>query len=446
MSHQYFLAFLAFLLVLLNGFFVAAEFSLVKLRSTKVRAMAKKHGWRGRLLAKVHGRLDAYLSACQLGITLASLGLGWVGEPAFASILEPLLTNIGIINPTLVHTIAFLIAFFTISYLHIVLGELVPKTLAIRTAQTVGLWTAPPLYGFYWLMFPIIWLLNQSANGVIKGLHLNLNAQQDANYSTDEIKLILRSSRPNQQFTADEWRVLAQAVDFRELDVADLMHPISEMISFKASDTFETHMRKVNAHRYTRLPFILEDGSVVGIVHIKDILIAFGKDKHFTDIKSLVRNVEIVRPDTPVTTLFRKLKNGAPHFALVAYPNMPPIGFLTLDDLMSSFVGDIRDEFRKSHTKWTKLDDGSLLGKGTLSLHTLERTLGIDIESEEADTVAGLILETLGELPKKGQRIIFDQFSVVVKKMSGPKVSLVRVFPTPSTTQETTSPHHDSQH
>lgn len=441
MSHHYLFLFLALLLVLLNGFFVAAEFSLVKLRSTKVRAIAKQHGWRGQLLAKVHGSLDAYLSACQLGITLASLGLGWVGEPAFAALLEPLFSFFGMINPALIHTVAFLIAFFTISYLHIVLGELVPKTLAIRSSATIGLWTAPALYGFYWVMFPAIWLLNQSANFVIKLLNLGGNTQHDTSYSTEEIKLILRSSRPNQQFSVDEWRVLAQAIDFRELDIADLMHPISEGIGFKAQEPFEAHMRTINDHRYTRYPFMAENGAVIGIVHIKDILIQLGKDRSFNDMKSLVRPAEVVSPEEPATTLFRKLKSGAPHFALVAYKGMPPIGFITLDDLLSALVGDIRDEFRKSHTKWTKLDDGSLLGKGTLSLHTLERTLGIDIESEEADTVAGLILEQLTAIPKRGQRVNFEQFDIVVKKMAGPKIMLVRVFPKVPIPQRTSSHH-----
>lgn len=429
MTQHYFFIFLALLLVLLNGFFVAAEFSLVKLRSTRVRTIAKNRGWRGRLLAKVHLDLDAYLSACQLGITLASLGLGWIGEPAFAAILEPFLAHIGVMNPTMVHTIAFIFAFFTISYLHIVLGELVPKTLAIRTSEKIGLWTAPLLYGFYWFMFPAIWILNQSANLVIRTFNLNPNGYQDVQYNAEEIKLILRSSRPTQQFSIDEWRVLAQAVDFRELDIADLMQPINEMISLKDTDGFSTQMRTINTHRYSRYPYRLEDDSIVGVVHVKDILLSLGKDKHFTDIKSLVRTVETVRPDTPVTNLFRKLKTGATHFAIVGYDKNPPIGFLTIDDLLSALVGDIRDEFRKSNTKWTKLDDGSLLGKGTLSLHTLERSIGIDIESDDADTVAGLILWKLKDIPKKGQRIEFDLFSVVVKKMSGPKISLVRVYP-----------------
>ncbi|MDD2801963.1 MAG: CNNM domain-containing protein, partial [Methylococcales bacterium] len=185
---------IALLLVVLNGFFVGAEFGLVKLRQTRIHAIAKTYGWRGRILEKVHGKLDAYLSACQLGITLASLGLGWVGEPAFASILEPLFVRVGITTPELIHSVSFAFAFSVISFLHIVVGELAPKSLAIRNPEKIGLMSAVPLYGFYWLMYPAIWLLNSSANLVLRVMGLGQGHGHDIHYSADELKHILRSS------------------------------------------------------------------------------------------------------------------------------------------------------------------------------------------------------------------------------------------------------------
>lgn len=429
MSGNFLLVFIAFLLVLLNGFFVAAEFGLVKLRATRVRTIAKTLGWRGRMLAKVHHNLETYLSACQLGITLASLGLGWVGEPAFAALIEPMLINIGVTSLKLIHGIAFAFAFFTISYLHIVIGELVPKSLAIRMSERVGLWTAPALYFFYWLMFPAIWMLNHSANTVISALKLKTKAGHESHYSTEELKLILRSSRPSDEFSAAEWNLLAQAIDFRELEVSDLMHPFNEAIALFEEDSFETSMNRVVDHRYSRYPIINKDGNVTGIVHIKDIFVALRKDNTFNDIHALASSVQLVSPDANATELFRKLQKGAPHFTVVGYKNQPPIGFVTLDNLLSALVGDIRDEFRQSQSEWAKLDDGSLLGKGSLPLNTLERTLGIDIESKDADTIAGLILWALGDIPKEGQRIEFESFAVVVKKMLGPRILLVRVYP-----------------
>jgi len=173
---------------------VAAEFGLVKLRQTRVRSIAKSMGVRGRLLATVHQHLDSYLSACQLGITLASLGLGWIGEPAFARLLEPLLMYIGVTSLELIHGISFFFAFFVISFLHIVIGELAPKSMAIRMPERVSLWTAPALYLFYWAMYPAIWVLNHSANAVLNALGLDTGHGGEAHYSPEELKLILRGS------------------------------------------------------------------------------------------------------------------------------------------------------------------------------------------------------------------------------------------------------------
>src|SRR5476649_1350210 len=197
----------ALILVLLNGFFVAAEFAMVKLRATRVEAIAHKNGWRGQILRTVHSQLDAYLSACQLGITLASLGLGWVGEPAFAGLLEPLFRAVGVTSPQIVHGAAFVIAFSVISFLHIVVGELAPKSLAIRRPERIGLWSALPLYGFYWTMYPAIWLLNKSANLVLRATGLagkGGKSGHDSHYSVDELKQILRTSQPGEKFNQDE--------------------------------------------------------------------------------------------------------------------------------------------------------------------------------------------------------------------------------------------------
>lgn len=419
---------LALVLVLLNGFFVAAEFGLVKLRQTRVRALAKNFGVRGRILAQVHSHLDAYLSACQLGITLTSLGLGWVGEPAFSRLLLPLFEWAGIDDPALVHGISFLIAFATLSYLHIVIGELAPKSLALRRPEVVSLWTAAPLYGFYWLMYPAIWVLNHSANKVLRMVGLDMSHNHDAQYSVDELKLILRTSRASSDFTGDEWRVLAQALDFRDLEVADLLRPFNEAIALQLDVGLEENLDRIAQHRFSRYPLVDAQGGVVGIVHLKDIFIALRKDEP-VDLESLARPALMVLPSLAAMDLFRRFQQGVPHFAIVAHEDGRPLGFVTLDNLLGALVGEIRDEFKRSSNEWTKLDDGSLMGKGSLPIFTLERALGLDIASEQADTVGGLVLWKLGELPKEGQRVGFGSFDIVVKKMSGPRILLVRVYP-----------------
>lgn len=420
----------AIFLVLLNGFFVAAEFGLVKLRVTRVRSLAKVGGLRGRLLVAVHQNLDAYLSACQLGITLASLGLGWVGEPAFAQILEPLLTAIGIESAEWIHSISLFFAFFVISFLHIVVGELAPKSMAIRTPERVSLWTAPALYLFYWMMFPAIWVLNKSANAVLRWLGLDASHGSDAHYSPEELKMILRGSHASKQLTPDEWSIMAQMLDFGDLEISDLMRPINEVVAMYKDVSLEENMATAARNRFSRYPYIDSDGeTVLGMLHLKDLFLAQQSGKSLDDLSKHLRHVEYVPPNTPALELFRRFRKGAPHFAMVGYRDSKPVGFLTLDNLLSALVGQIRDEFRQNDNDWTLLDDGTLIGKGSLPLFTLGIALGIDLDNEEVESIGGLIMQVLGDLPEEGQKIEFPQFDVVVKKMNGPRIILVRVHP-----------------
>ena len=434
---------LALFLVALNGFFVAAEFGLVKLRSTRIHAIAKTQGLRGRMLATVHTRLDTYLSACQLGITLASLGLGWIGEPAFASLLQPVFGWLGVTAPELIHGISFAFAFFVISFLHIVIGELAPKSMAIRNPEAVGLWTAAPLYGFYWLMYPVIWLLNASANWVLRVAGLGNAMGQDMQYSADELKLILRSSSPGERFTRDEWNVLAQTLDFSELEVSELMRPIHELVGLGRSHSLEENLQIMYRSRFSRYPYFDSNGSdVLGLIHLKDLF--FSREERLpiaeletADLEKYLRPIQFLSPRTPALELFRRFRKGAPHFAMIGYAGQKPQGFITLDNLLGAMIGEIRDEFRRNDNDWTRLEDGTLIGKGSLPIFSLEQVLGLDMDHqgldlEEVESVSGLIMVKLGNIPVEGQEIGFDQFKLVVKKMNGPRIVMVQVYPKPA--------------
>ncbi|NUU03342.1 hemolysin family protein [Herbaspirillum robiniae] len=431
----------AFFLVALNGFFVAAEFSLVKLRQTRIRAIAKTQGVRGRILAVVHNQLDAYLSACQLGITLASLGLGWIGEPAFARLLEPLFTLAGVTNVELIHGVSFVFAFFVISFLHIVAGELAPKSMAIRSPEKLGLWCAMPLYGFYWMMYPLIWVLNASSNWLLRVAGLGNSHGHDAHYSSDELKLILRAGNTgakNGKFTRDEWNVLTQSLNFAEMDVADIMRPASEIVSLGDDKTLAENLEIVYRNRFSRYPYFdAEHRQVLGLVHLKDVFLAQQDGRAIADLKAYLRPVQFISPALPALDLLRRFRTGSPHFALIGKKGQSPDGFITLDNMLSLLVGEIRDEFRHNTGEWTRQDDGTLLGKGSLPIVTLENMLGIDIEYDDSiDSVGGLVMEKLGDLPKEGQRIEFAAFDVVIKRMSGPKIVLVKIYPKSQEAQE----------
>lgn len=425
----------ALLLVGLNGFFVAVEFSLVKLRQTRIKAIEQTHGWRGRILAKVHRKLDTYLSACQLGITLASLGLGWIGEPAFADLLKPMFAEMGVTSAEIIHNVSFAIAFCTISFLHIVVGEQAPKSLAIRNPEGIGLWSAGPLYAFYWIMYPAIWLLNASSNLVLHLAGLCSEGHHDSHYSTDEIKLILRSSSAGGGFTKDERNVLAKSLDFGKLEVSDLMRPIHEVKALYRGQPTEEILQTICDSGYSRYPYFDTNRiDLLGLVHLKDLFLAQQQGQPLDDLQAYLRPIQHISAHLPALELFRRFTKGAPHLAVVGQKGQKPEGYITLDNLLSALVGEIRDEFARSQSDWTRLEDGGLLGKGSLPIFSLERILGVDVENEEldlddVDSVGGMILAQLQDIPDVGERIAFNRFDIVVKEMNGPRIEWVLVYP-----------------
>lgn len=427
--------FLAIILVLFNAFFVAAEFGMVKLRHTRVTAIKRMYGLRGKILSQIHKHLDAYLSACQLGITLASLGLGWIGEPAFAHLLEPLFKLIGLQSNELITFISFFIAFSLISFLHIVAGELVPKSLAIRQSEKVSVWTAVPLYGFYWLMYPAIWFLNYCANYILKITKLDITSKAENIYSSDEIKIILSSTYAHEQLSKQELDLLRHSIELVDLEAVDVMRPIEEMIALKADDTIKEVIPKIINHLFSRYPIYHEQTKeYVGIIHVKDILYALSQNHVDQPLKSIMRPVLKVTRHLSAIKLMNKLQEGMPHFALVYAGRESPIGFVTLDNIFQVLVGRVRDEFHKIEEAWTIAPDGAFIMHGNSSIYILERALNTEVVLDEetestSDTIFGLILTKLGRLPKEGEKIDFEQFSILIKKMKGHKVIEVAVYP-----------------
>ncbi|UDG82119.1 hemolysin family protein [Candidatus Vallotia cooleyia] len=427
---QTFLAFFAALvLVFLNGFFVAAEFSLVKLRGTRVAAISRQYGWRGRVLSRVHAHLDAYLSACQLGITLASLGLGWLGEPAFANLLAPLF-NILQIVPPFADAISLTLAFLIISFLHIVAGELAPKSLAIRMPERAGLLTAVPLYLFYWTMYPAIALLNISSNQMLAWFGLLDAGQTEAPYGRDELKLIVRASRSHRQFSSDELSTLSHSLEFAELTASDLMRPLRDAVSLNVGLLFDENLALAEKSRYSRYPLFDESGDkVLGMVDVKDLLFCHLRGDTSRDLYTLVRPVLEILPEMPAPELLRRFRSGAPHFAVIGRPGLKPVGFCTLPDLLSALVGQIQDDTRMTDVEWKRQSDGSIIGRGSLSIVSLEHLLGVNFGEQSAESVGGMILDKLGELPQQGQIIDCDSCLITVNERIGPRIVTVKVSP-----------------
>jgi len=424
---NFLLILLALTLVLLNAFFVAAEFGMVKLRATRVEEIKETYGLRGRILSHIHKHLDAYLSACQLGITFASLGLGWIGEPAFAHLLEPIFQFLGIVSPELTSVIAFFIAFSFISFLHIVVGELMPKSLAIRQSEKTSLWTAVPLYGFYWLMYPAIWVLNGCSNFLLKVF--GLGEIHGEFYSTDEIKLLLNANHLHGELTKEEVDMIEHTLDFADLKVTEVMRYREEMVMLDIKTPIHQTMNTIMEHRYSRYPVYDSDKQeVIGIIHTKDILSTLYRKGKIQELASLIRPVLKVSRRTPAIDLLRKFREGMPHFALIYSGHDILIGFITLDNLLHVLIGRIKDEFHRTQIDWVVNEDGSLSVRGDCSIYSLEQALDreIDIGDEEIETLAGLIFLKTNR-PKEGDRISFNEFDAEIEKMEASRIRKVKI-------------------
>lgn len=428
-----------FALVLLNAFFVAAEFGMVKLRHTRVELIKAQYPWRGGILAKVHQQLDAYLSACQLGITLASLGLGWIGEPAFTRILAPIFYWLGFVSPGLIEFVSFIIAFSMLSFLHIVVGELMPKSLAIRQSEQISLWTAVPLYIFYWIMYPVIWLLNTCSNFLLTRLGLDVIHAGEQFHSSEEIKLILRSSELHGGLTHQESSILAHALELGDLRAIDVMRSYDDMIMLDSHISSDQLIKILNRYRYSRYPvYDRAKKQIIGILHVKDLQPSLHEAQADTELSltELARPVPKISYRLPALALLRQFQEGMPHFALVYGRRGEIVGFLTLDNLLHLVIGVIKDEFHKTQDEWIAHDDGSFTVKGDCPLYTLERALQRELtinleEEEEAEiaTIAGLILHRLGSLPKEGDTIRFPDFFATVERIQGTRIRQVRIMP-----------------
>ncbi|HLB42343.1 MAG TPA: hemolysin family protein [Gammaproteobacteria bacterium] len=431
---NFFWILIAATLILLNAFFVAAEFGMVKIRQTRIAVIKKKYGIRGKILFEINRHLDAYLSACQVGITFASLGLGWVGEPAFAYLIEPVFHGIGIFSQATIHASALTTAFILISFLHIVVGELLPKSIAIRQSESVSIWTALPLYGFYWLMYPVIWLVNACSNIFLRLLQFSGKRTGDHFYSIDEIKLILSSTYLHGNLTKYEKKILEHTLDLGDLKVIDVMRPADEMVMINTKQSTQDALNIINQYQYSRYP-VYEDQLhiVIGIIHVKDIFSQLYKKIEIINLKNIMRPVLKVSRRLPVLELMRKFREGMPHFAIV-YSGRDDniIGFVTLDNLLHILLGRIKDEFHHTRDDWIKNEDGSFNLPGNASIYTLERAINVDIEQEEIDdeidTLGGLIISRLETLPTVGQEIEFKQFIAIVEKMRGPRIVRIQVY------------------
>ena len=410
------------LLLAANGFFVAAEFSLVKARNFRLEGLAEGGSASARLTLRIQANLESYLAACQLGITMASLGLGWVGEPAAAALLEPLFTKMGIPEPIL-HTVAFVTGFLVFSSLHIVVGEQVPKTFAIRRAEPVAVWCAYPLHLTYLLVFPLNWLLNVSSRSILSLFNVEEVSHADI-LSGEELKGLVQASHEHGEIEINKANMLHNLFEFDQRNVGRVMIPRSSMEVLDVSAPPENNLAIIRDSGHSRFPVIDagNDEEVLGIVLAKDLHTAVlsGETEPWRNLQAYCRDPLMVPESQKVSQLFETMRRHRAHMAFVIDEYGALAGMVTLEDLLEEIVGEIHDETDVENEAGMlhEIDTGSWRADGLLSLADIERAIGLKVPADlDANTLSGLLMQRLSRMPKAGDVVVEGEFRLTVESL-----------------------------
>lgn len=417
-------------LIALTGFFVAVEFAIVKVRRTKIDQLIIQKK-KGALAAKeVTSHLDEYLSACQLGITVTALGLGWLGEPTMQTLLHPLFSKIGL-NESITHILSFLAAFLSVTYLNVVIGELAPKTIAIQKAEAVTLLFAQPMIWFYRIMFPFIWLLNHSARMITSLFGLKPTGEHELAYSEEELRTLLSESYQSGEINQNELRYVNNIFKFDERTAKEIMVPRNEMTVLSLDDSVKKVKQLIKETKHTRFPVMEEDKDhITGMINIKELLLAELAGGFFLETKPLkpyIHPVIHVIETIPVYQLFVKMQKEHTHMAILVDEYGGTSGLVTVEDIVEEIVGDIRDEFDTEEVSAVqKLEDDHYLLNGKVLVSDVNDLLGIHLSDEEIDTIGGWML-TQNIESKPGTTIESEGYRFKVKEMDGHRIVAVEV-------------------
>ncbi|MCG6203966.1 hemolysin family protein [Rhodopseudomonas sp. HC1] len=422
---------IAVLLLTANAFYVAAEFALVRSRGFRIKAMAEKRQFGARLLQQILGNVEAYLACCQLGITMASLGLGWVGEPTVVALLAPLLEPLGLSESAL-HLIAFLGGFLFFSSLHIVIGEQVPKTLAIRQPEPVSQWIAYPLHISYILLYPLNWLLNQASRGILRLLGVEENSEHEI--LTDvEIEGLVGQSAEHGKIESGEAEYIQNVFRFGELVVSDVMVHRTSMVTINADLPTEQLVKEVLATEYTRVPLWRDKSeNIVGVLHAKDLLRALREadgDASKIDIGKIALSPWFVPELRLVSEQLKAFRARKTHFALVVDEYGEVEGMVTLEDILEEIVGDISDEHDVVVAGARAQPDGSVVVDGSVPIRDLNRAMDWQLPDDEATTIAGLVIHEARSIPVRGQSFTFHGFRFRVLRRERNRITALRIVP-----------------
>lgn len=433
--------FVVLLLVLTNGFFVASEFALVTVRRSRVEQLVAEGHPLAPAVRSALGHLDTYIAATQLGITMASLALGWVGEPALAHLLDPVLAALPLAGEgrdLAEHTLSAAIAFSVITALHIVLGELAPKTFALQRAEATALLVARPLSVFLFVFRLPIHALNAMGNLVVRGLGLRPASGEELVHSVEELRLLVIGSREAGVLDETEAEIVGRVLGFAEVTVREVMVPRTEMQALPVTATLGEILDLAEVSGHSRFPVF--DGSldqIVGVLHLKDLIAVLkrGEPAPF-NLRGLLRQVLIVPDSLPIDTLLAQLQREQRTLAVVLDEFSGTAGLVTVQDVLQRIVGQLGDEFQAARPPVALQPDGSVLIDGLARIEDVAQECGLPIsesDTEEVETMGGLVMLHLGRLPTVGDRVEVGRAVLQVEQMDGHRVSTVRLGPARAT-------------
>jgi len=415
-----------------NAFFVAAEFALVKAKGFRIENLADNGSASAKLTVRIMSNLEAYLAACQLGITMASLGLGWVGEPAVAHLLEPMFQRLGA-SEQVVHTASFIIGFLIFSSLHIVVGEQVPKTLAIRKPEPVSMWSAYPLHIAYLAVWPLNWALNKASNTILRWMGVAPAGHDDV-LSGAELKGLVATSQEHGEIESDRAAMLHNLFEFDERQVGRVMIPRNSLTCLEVGDGNNNNLSAIKKSEFSRFPVIDSDDNetIIGILLVKDIHRALlnGVAEPWKNVKSYCRDALVVPESQKVPQLFELMRTRKVHMALIVDEYGTLVGAVTMEDLLEEIVGEIEDETDTiaALSEIRQTGDNSWTVDGLVSLGDVQKVVGLAVPPElDANSVSGLFMERLARMPEVDDLIVEDNCELTVRSVKDRRVGMVDI-------------------
>lgn len=421
---------LVLFLVFVNAFFVVSEFSIVKIRRSKLEELAHQGKKRAKIALKINDRLNTYLSAIQLGITIASLGLGWIGEPAVSKLLEQCFNTWLSDNPVLLHSLSFGIAFTFITLLHVVLGELVPKSLAIQDTERYVLLIAPALYTFNRIFAPFIWIFDHVSIWILKIMGFRQATEDENAHSEEEIKIIIDASQRDGIIDETESEIIQNAIDFSEICACEVMVPRQDMKCLFANVSFEDALKFIKEHNHNRFPICDKDRDhVIGMIHIRDFL-EHGAERNTTDfLNKIKREILFVPENKSISEILQEMMGKHIHLAIVVDEYGGTAGMLTMEDILEELVGDIWDEHDTSCAEpIKKVNETMCEVEGGYLIEDAFECMDLPKIEHEESTVGGYVFGLLGQVAKVGDKTEDEYCHYEVMAVDNIRITRIKII------------------